>query len=48
VKTVWSFQGAATCKKKLYTIGQFMDHLADSTPALINRLSEANRTKDEI
>jgi hypothetical protein len=35
--------GCSTCKKKLYTIGQFMDHLADSIPALINRLSEANR-----
>jgi hypothetical protein len=35
--------GCSTYRKKLYTIGQFMDHLADSIPALINRLSGTSR-----
>jgi hypothetical protein len=35
--------GCSVCKKKLYAIGQFIDHLADNIPGLINRLSEANQ-----
>ncbi len=38
--------GCSTCKKKLYTIGQFVDHVCDQIPALINHLSEANRKKE--
>jgi hypothetical protein len=41
------YPGCSTCKKKLYTIGQFMDHLADNVPGLINRLSESNRNNRE-
>jgi hypothetical protein len=35
--------GCPACKKRLNTLGQFMDHLADNIPGLINRLSEANQ-----
>jgi hypothetical protein len=35
--------GCPTCKKRLNTIGQFLDHLAnDAMPVLVNRLSAAN------
>jgi hypothetical protein len=43
VENSMTVPGCSTCKKKLYTIGQFMDHLADNIPGLINRLSEANQ-----
>jgi hypothetical protein len=35
--------GCPACKKRLNTLGQFMDHVCDQIPALINKLSEANR-----
>jgi hypothetical protein len=34
--------GCPLCKKRLNTVGQFLDHLAnEAMPALINRLSAA-------
>jgi hypothetical protein len=35
------------CKKRLNILGQFMNHVCDQIPALINRLSESNRSNRE-
>ena len=36
--------GCPVCKKRLNTMGQFLDHLADAMPALIERLAAANNS----
>jgi hypothetical protein len=40
VERALSFQAARRCRKRLFTIANFMDHLADDVlPGLINGLS---------